>query len=149
MLFRSGVVTMLHRFSSRSFGLGSFRVFGVSAVAAATTLIVCLGSFSTAQAGIGRVCRDPAVSEVVLARPENATRTAPLTDAECGGPGSTIGTYYANSPVLRKFVDSVPGLTPVNANQFAGQLSGPFKGQMSGEYLPIAEPDVVSFPGEL
>ena len=60
------------------------------------------------------------------------------------GPGG--GTYYANSPQgitpsgadtgtpLRKFVDSLPGLGPLNANNL-------------GQYIPIAVPDTITFPG--
>jgi len=55
------------------------------------------------------------------------------------GPGN--GTYYANSPAggdsgtaLRKFVDSLPGLGPSNANNL-------------GQYIPVAVPDTVTYPG--
>jgi FtsP/CotA-like multicopper oxidase with cupredoxin domain len=55
------------------------------------------------------------------------------------GPGG--GTYYANSPAggssgtaIRKFVDSLPGLTSANANNL-------------GQYIPVANPDTTSYPG--
>jgi hypothetical protein len=55
------------------------------------------------------------------------------------GPGG--GTYYANSPAggasgtaLRKFVDSLPGLGPSNANNL-------------GQFISIAVPDTKTFPG--
>jgi FtsP/CotA-like multicopper oxidase with cupredoxin domain/fibronectin type 3 domain-containing protein len=41
---------------------------------------------------------------------------------------------YTNSPVIRKFVDSLPGLGPTNANNL-------------GQYLPVAVPDTITFPG--
>lgn len=48
-----------------------------------------------------------------------------------GAPGTT---FYANSPILRKFIDSLPGLGPTGANNL-------------GQYIPIANPDTVTFPG--
>ena len=55
------------------------------------------------------------------------------------GPGG--GTYYANSPAggasglaLRKFVDSLPGLGPLNANNL-------------GQFISVAVPDTKTFPG--
>ena len=60
-----------------------------------------------------------------------------LQPAEAG-PGG--GTYYANSPsgglsgpALRKFVDSLPGVGPTNANNL-------------GQYIPVATP-VIGKPG--
>ncbi len=44
------------------------------------------------------------------------------------------GTFYANSPLLRKFVDSLPGLDPVGINNL-------------GQYLPVAVPDQITYPG--
>ena len=41
---------------------------------------------------------------------------------------------FANSPNIRKFVDSLPGLGSANANNL-------------GQYIPIANPDTISFPG--
>jgi FtsP/CotA-like multicopper oxidase with cupredoxin domain len=51
----------------------------------------------------------------------------------------TIGTYYANSPKLKKFVDTLPGLMPGNHGHFAG-------GQKD-EYIPIAVADTSTYPG--
>ena len=58
-----------------------------------------------------------------------------------------IVTWYANSPAgvlarmaatrarpLRKFVDSLPGVGPANANNL-------------GQYIPLAVPDTTTFPG--
>jgi len=39
--------------------------------------------------------------------------------ATCPANVGTIGTYYANSPLLRKFVDTLPGLTPGGKNSFS------------------------------
>jgi FtsP/CotA-like multicopper oxidase with cupredoxin domain len=101
--------------------------------AAASSLVFSLpAAFQTASAGPGQVCRDGV--------------TAP---GQCA-PGDLIGTYYANSelpnvtfdqagkPVaasggLRKFVDTLPGLTPAGANHFASGATG--------EYISLAEPD--------
>jgi FtsP/CotA-like multicopper oxidase with cupredoxin domain len=41
---------------------------------------------------------------------------------------------FANSPNLRKFVDSLPGLGAANANNL-------------GNYIPVATPDVSTYPG--
>ena len=41
---------------------------------------------------------------------------------------------YANSPNLRKFVDSLPGLGSANANNL-------------GQYIPVAVPDTTTYPG--
>ena len=41
---------------------------------------------------------------------------------------------YANSPLIRKFVDTLPGLGAANANNL-------------GNYIPIAIPDTTTFPG--
>jgi FtsP/CotA-like multicopper oxidase with cupredoxin domain len=41
---------------------------------------------------------------------------------------------YANSPIIRKFVDTLPGLGPQNANNL-------------GNFLPVAIPDTTTFPG--
>ena len=54
--------------------------------------------------------------------------------------GSTIGTYYANSPKLRKFVDTVAGLTSAGANKFDNS-------NFKGEYISVAEPDVSTYAG--
>lgn len=58
-----------------------------------------------------------------------------------GGAGPAGVTFYANSPAggasgtaLRKFVDSMPGLGPANANNL-------------GQYIPIAVPDTTTYPG--
>ena len=82
-------------------------------------IAMALGSAS-AIAGPGRVCLDG---------------VTPL--ASCGA--GTIGTYYANSPKLRKFVDTLPGLTPAGKNTFAKDGSG--------TYISVAIPDVTSYPG--
>ncbi|MFA6171275.1 MAG: hypothetical protein WC715_02340 [Patescibacteria group bacterium] len=53
-------------------------------------------------------------------------------------PGGTPDYYntanYANSPILRKFVDSLPGLGSANANNL-------------GQYISVANPDTVTYPG--
>lgn len=62
------------------------------------------------------------------------------------GPGSvtdstgTYATYYANSPLLRKFVDTLPGLTSSGKNTFA-------KAGAAGQYIPVASPDLTSYAG--
>jgi FtsP/CotA-like multicopper oxidase with cupredoxin domain len=58
-----------------------------------------------------------------------------------GNAGPSGATFYANSPsggasgtALRKFVDALPGLGPQNQNS-------------RGQYIPIAIPDIITFPG--
>jgi len=49
--------------------------------------------------------------------------------------GTGGGTYYANSPLLRKFVHALPGLGPSAANDL-------------GAFISVAHPDTVTFPGD-
>ncbi len=53
-------------------------------------------------------------------------------------PGGTPDYFYtpnwANSPPLRKFVDTLPGLTSAGANNL-------------GQYIPVAIPDTATYPG--
>jgi len=95
----------------------------------ATALALALAlpvSMQVAHAGPGKVCLDGTL----------ATAGQPLACADGNAP---IGTYYANSPKLRKFVDTLPGLTAPNANTFA---SGG-----AGEYIPLAVADTSAYPG--
>jgi len=41
---------------------------------------------------------------------------------------------WNNSPILDKFIDSLPGLGPANMNNL-------------GQYLPVANPDTITYPG--
>jgi FtsP/CotA-like multicopper oxidase with cupredoxin domain len=43
--------------------------------------------------------------------------------------------HYAYSPPLRKFVDSLPGMTAAGANNL-------------GQYIPVAVPDTTTYPGD-
>ena len=47
----------------------------------------------------------------------------------CGAPGN-----WANSPLLRKFVDALPGVGAAAANDL-------------GQYIPVAVPDTTTYPG--
>ncbi len=85
----------------------------------AALVSMALASMS-AHAGPGKVCLDG---------------VSPL--AACAG--NTINTYYANSPALRKFVDTLPGLTAAKTNTFAG-------GQ-PGEYMAVGVADKTTYPG--
>ena len=91
----------------------------------AAMVAMALTSMS-AIAGAGKVCREND-SALGIANPkDNCT-------------SGTIGTYYANSPKLRKFVDTLPGLTSGNTNTFAA-------GQ-TGNYLSVAVADTSTYPG--
>jgi len=54
------------------------------------------------------------------------------------GPGSVpdylTSPNWAFSPPLRKFIDTLPGLGPANANNL-------------GQYIPVAVPDITTYPG--
>jgi FtsP/CotA-like multicopper oxidase with cupredoxin domain len=91
-------------------------------------------AFQSAYAGVGTVCSDgstPTSFNPAARACAPGTATAPVT---------AIGTYYANSPQLRKFVDTLPGLTPGNANTFGTAGT-------TGEYIPIAVADTTTYPG--
>ncbi len=50
------------------------------------------------------------------------------------GAGPAGVTFFANSPIMKKFVDSMPGFGAANANT-------------RGQYIPIANPDTTTFTG--
>ncbi|PUE31367.1 choice-of-anchor D domain-containing protein [Limnohabitans sp. Jir72] len=69
-----------------------------------------------------------------LVTPYNGTWTPPL-----GAAGYNPGVNYcipnfSVSPPLKKFVDAVSGVGPLNANKL-------------GQYIPLAKPDTTTFPG--
>ena len=77
-------------------------------------------SFQTfVYAGPGLVCSDG---------------TLPTAPDTCPAGSLIVPTYYANSPLLRKFVDTLPGLTVNGKNNL-------------GAYLPVAKKDTESYPG--
>ncbi|WP_322395914.1 cupredoxin domain-containing protein, partial [Clostridium perfringens] len=41
---------------------------------------------------------------------------------------------WAYTPIIRKFVDAMPGLEPSSANSL-------------GQYIPVAKPDQITYPG--
>lgn len=65
-----------------------------------------------------------------------ATASALVPYGEQGGQPDYFGTTpnWAYSPDLRKFVDTLPGLGPDNANNL-------------GQYIGVAHPDTVTYPG--
>jgi FtsP/CotA-like multicopper oxidase with cupredoxin domain len=69
----------------------------------------------------------------VAQRGERALQLAAPTP---GGTPDYFGIYpnYANSPLIRKFVDTLPGLGSANANNL-------------GHYIPIAISDTTTYPG--
>jgi FtsP/CotA-like multicopper oxidase with cupredoxin domain len=62
------------------------------------------------------------------------------------GPGDTpdylTTPNWAYSPPMRKFVDPLPGLTPAGGNGLVTPGGDP-----AGQYIPIAVPDIVTYPG--
>ena len=66
---------------------------------------------------------------VLFMKPDQAcAQTGPNPDVDYSKPN------YANSPILRKFVDSLPGLGAANTNNL-------------GQYIPVAIPDTTTYPG--
>ncbi|HEY3356767.1 MAG TPA: putative Ig domain-containing protein, partial [Polyangia bacterium] len=67
--------------------------------------------------------------------PVHAALAATAAPAQGGAP-NYFGPEpnWANSPIIRKFIDSLPGLTAAGANNL-------------GQYLPVAIPDATSYPG--
>ncbi|NJD08052.1 MAG: hypothetical protein FIA97_16390, partial [Methylococcaceae bacterium] len=69
-----------------------------------------------------------------------AAMSAAMAPVVVAGPGTvtdatgTYQTYFANSPLLTKFIDSLPGLTPAGINNLK-------------QYLPVAAMDTASYPG--
>jgi FtsP/CotA-like multicopper oxidase with cupredoxin domain len=57
-----------------------------------------------------------------------------LTPRESGIPDYFNTPNWANSPPLRKFVDTLPGLNAAGANNL-------------GQYIPVAVPDTTTYPG--
>ena len=105
---------------------GTTARWAVSAVAAATLLSAV---FSPAIAGPGAV---PSVDI------NNLPITIPTFYANSPAPAGidpVTGalTYAASGTPLRKFVDTLPGLTPAGANDL-------------GQYIPVAVPDTTSYP---
>ncbi len=92
---------------------------------AVSLALMAPAAMQVAYAGPGKVCKDG---------------TTVLTAASPTCQAGTIGTYYANSPKLRKFVDTLPSLTPPGANKFG--VAG-----KTGEYIPIAVADTTTYPG--
>lgn len=62
------------------------------------------------------------------------------------GPGDTpdylTTPNWAYSPPLRKFIDPLPGLTSAGANGLVTPGGDP-----AGQYIPVAVPDIVTYPG--
>jgi FtsP/CotA-like multicopper oxidase with cupredoxin domain len=77
-------------------------------------------------------------TQAVVATPKKAIKTAggPLVTYPSGiNPAVNVTLpNYANSPNIRKFVDSLPGLGWANRNNL-------------GQYIPIANPDTNTYPG--
>jgi FtsP/CotA-like multicopper oxidase with cupredoxin domain len=99
--------------------------FAFKLLPTAAVVVLALSSMS-AIAGAGKVCleNDPATGF-----------SHPIGSCTLG----SIGTYYANSPKLRKFVDTLPGLTAGNANTFAAGKTG--------EYISVGVADTTTYPG--
>lgn len=87
-----------------------------------TSILVALGLVvsNTTFAGPGIVCSDASLP----------------VQGSCQSGALPIPTYYANSPLLRKFVDTLPGLTSAGASSLS-----------SDSYIPITVKDQTSYAG--
>ena len=84
-----------------------------------------------------RAMREAAAARAALARLlKPAVPPAGATTRLAAATPDYFGIYpnWANSPVLKKFVDRLPGLGSANANNL-------------GQYIPIAVADTASYPG--
>ncbi|MEY4375488.1 MAG: laccase, partial [Pseudomonadota bacterium] len=98
---------------SKQYRKGSIAYFVSLTLAAAATMAVA----PQALAGPGQVCLDP---------------VANINDCAAD---RIVGTYYANSPLLTKFKDPLPGLAdPRTVSPFT-------------PHIPLAIPDTTSYPG--
>ncbi len=81
--------------------------------------------------------REAAAARAAAIRQSNQGRYVPqlVTTAALATPDYFgVTPNYANSPIIKKFVDKLPGLGPSNANNL-------------GQYIPIAVSDTSTYPG--
>jgi FtsP/CotA-like multicopper oxidase with cupredoxin domain len=110
-------------------GIAAIPTYNRRRIALAVSLALLAGltlQSGEALAGPGAACLDP----------PPAGTSSPVALSSCQ---QTIGTFYANSPKLRKFVDTLPGLTAAGANTF--------RGGQTGQYISLATADTTTYPG--
>ena len=120
-------------------------------ILALTLLVLALGPFlgfsALAQMGESRVRAVPAKKITQADREAAAERFKAAKADGCTDPGAGCAVAvqggtpdyfgvanWANSPILTKFMDKLPGLGPAGAN-------------LLGQYIPVAKPDIVTYPG--
>jgi FtsP/CotA-like multicopper oxidase with cupredoxin domain len=113
---------------------------------AVSLALIAPATMQVAYAGVGVVCKDPTFTAAFCPPVpviDPATGTQKLDGKGIGVTApNTIGTYYANSPTLRKFVDTLPGLTAGHKNTFdKATKTG------AGEYISVATADTKTYPG--
>ena len=135
---------------NRDIKLGKQKISIIN-ILALTLFVLALGPFSgfraLAQVGESRVRAVPAKKitqadrEAAAERSKAAKAKAALSLAPAaavtvqGGTPDYFGiANWANSPILTKFMDKLPGLGPAGAN-------------LLGQYIPVAKPDIVTYPG--
>jgi FtsP/CotA-like multicopper oxidase with cupredoxin domain len=142
--FLIGRTTMKTR---KSVGRNTQRKFTHNPISAAVMLAIAgTGVSQVANAGPGHVPTGTAGGYTSI-----DPKVLPNNGLGIWNVSTTRPTYYANSPLgnridpvtglavntgtpLRKFVDTLPGLTPAGANKL-------------GQYLPVAVADTASYPG--
>ncbi len=70
--------------------------------------------------------------------------TASVVTPQGGVPDYVGIANWANSPVIRKFVDTLPGLTAANANNVD---QDPIAAGTQGQYISVANADKLTYPG--
>ena len=78
--------------------------------------------------------RMKAQMEAVAENEAGAVSAAALTTPTPGGFPDYMSANWAYSPLMRKFVDTLPGLGASEANNL-------------GQFIPVGHPDTVTFPG--
>jgi len=86
-----------------------------------------------------RIARRPTIQQRLAAARRQAARPGGIRPQQVPGPGGKPRYFgpepnWTNSPIIRKFVDLLPGVGPAGANNL-------------GQYIPVAVPDTTTYPG--
>lgn len=86
-----------------------------------------------------RIAQRPTIEQRLAAARRQAAARSGIQPQQVPGPGGKPRYYgpepnWTNSPIIRKFVDLLPGVGPGAANNL-------------GQYIPVAVPDTTTYPG--
>jgi FtsP/CotA-like multicopper oxidase with cupredoxin domain len=115
----------------------SIGIFGDGTGANATATVSAGGAITaiTVTAGGSGYTAAATTVEIIGGGGTGATATAVVTSGVITAINVTHGgSGYNSAPGIRKFVDSLPGLGAVNANDL-------------GQFIPVAVPDTTTYPG--